>query len=219
MWEMKYDMCGAATVLGLFKGLKAAEPNVNVVGAIPTTENLPGGKAQKPGDIWKSLSGKTIEVLNTDAEGRLILADALTYVARNYKLAALVDLATLTGACVVALGHYAAGLLSTKDSLAARIESAAMRSGEKVWRLPLWDEFKDHLKSPFADIKNIGDSNAGAGTITAGMFLSEFVEGSPWAHLDIAGAAWWDRERPYIPKGPSGYGVRLLAEMIRHWEG
>ncbi|MBD3336037.1 MAG: leucyl aminopeptidase [Candidatus Eisenbacteria bacterium] len=218
MMEMKYDMSGAAAALGLMRGIRAAEPTVNVVAVVPATENLPGGMATKPGDIVKSYCGKTVEILNTDAEGRLILADALSYAERTYKPAAMIDLATLTGACVVALGHYAAGLLSSDEGLVERIQAAAQRSGEKVWRLPLWSEYKEHLKSQFADMKNIGDSNAGAGTITAAGFLSEFVEEAAWAHLDIAGTAYWDRDRAYMPKGPSGYGVRLLADVVRHWE-
>ncbi|MBU1701578.1 MAG: leucyl aminopeptidase [Candidatus Eisenbacteria bacterium] len=218
MMEMKYDMSGAAAVLGLFKGLKNIERRVNIVGAIPAVENIPSAHSTKPGDIHTSYSGKTIEVLNTDAEGRLILADALTYVARTYEPEAMIDLATLTGAVVVALGHYAAALLSNDDELIEQIETAAERTGERVWQLPLWSEYREHLKSSFADIKNIGDSNAGAGTITAAWFLNEFVEDRKWAHIDIAGTAFWDRDRPYIPKGPSGYGVRLLADLIRHWE-
>jgi leucyl aminopeptidase len=218
MWEMKYDMCGGAAVLGLFHALEAVSTEANVVGVVPATENLPGGRATKPGDILKSYSGKTIEVLNTDAEGRLILADALSYVARNYEPKAIVDLATLTGACVVALGHYAAGLLTRDDDLARRLLEAGEKTGERLWRLPLWDEYREHLKSQFADIKNIGDSNAGAGTITAAAFLSEFVEDRPWAHLDIAGTAWWDKDRPCFPKGPTGFGVRLLAEFLKGWK-
>ncbi|MDM7915446.1 MAG: leucyl aminopeptidase, partial [Candidatus Eisenbacteria bacterium] len=218
MDEMKYDMCGGAAVLGICSILSELEVPVNVVGVVPATENLSGGSAYKPGDILRSYSGKTIEVLNTDAEGRLILADALSYVARNFKPAAIVDMATLTGAVVIALGHYGAGLLANDDALAKRIEEAAARTGERVWRLPMWDEMGDHLKSDFADIKNIGDGNAGAGTIVGGAFLARFVDSVPWAHIDIAGTAWWDKDRPYLPKGPSGYGVRLVTEMLRSWK-
>ena len=217
MEEMKFDMCGGAAVLGILSALNDAGVRVNVIGVIPATENLPGGGAYKPGDILRSYSGKTIEVQNCDAEGRLILADALAYVAKNFKPAAIIDMATLTGAVVIALGHYGAGLLANDDALAAKIEEASRRTGERVWRLPIWEEMNEHLKSDFADIKNIADGNAGAGTIAGGSFLSNFVEGIPWAHIDIAGTAWWEKDRPYLPKGPSGFGVRLIIELLRNW--
>ena len=214
MHEMKFDMCGAAAVLGTMKALKPLGIPVNVVAAIPTTENMPGGRATKPGDVFKSYSGKTIEVQNTDAEGRLVLADALTYVARNYKPAAMLDLATLTGAVIIALGHYGAAVLSNDDALAERIAKASDESGDRCWRLPLWEDYPDHLKSDCADFKNIADGNAGAGTIAGGAFLAQFVESVPWAHIDIAGTAWWDKDRPHLPKGPSGFGVRLLLDLL-----
>jgi leucyl aminopeptidase len=217
MEEMKYDMCGGAVVLGVLSIVRDLGIGVHVVGAVPSTENLSGGSAYKPGDILRSYSGKTIEVQNCDAEGRLILADALAYVAKNHKPAAIIDLATLTGAVVIALGHYGAGLLSTEDALAARLEEASRRTGERLWRLPLWEEMGEHLKSDFADLKNIADGSAGAGTIVGGTFLSQFVEKIPWAHIDIAGTAWWEKDRPYMPKGPTGYGVRLILDTLRHW--
>jgi leucyl aminopeptidase len=198
--------------------LADAGVKVNVIGAVPSTENLPGGGAYKPGDILKSHSGKTIEVQNCDAEGRLILADALSYVARVHKPAAIVDMATLTGAVVIALGHYGAALLSNDDALAARIEGAAARSGDRLWRLPIWEEINDHLKSDYADLKNIADAGAGAGTITGAAFLGSFVDGVPWAHIDIAGTAYWEKDRPHLPKGPSGYGVRLIVDLLRTWD-
>jgi leucyl aminopeptidase len=217
MQEMKFDMCGGAAVLGIMSVLAESGVKVNVVGAVPSTENLPGGGAYKPGDILKSYSGKTIEIQNCDAEGRLILADALAYVGRNHKPSAIVDMATLTGAVVIALGHYGAALLSNDDSLAARIEESSRRSGDRVWRLPIWEEMNDHLKSDYADLKNIADSSAGGGTITGAAFLGNFVEGIPWAHIDIAGTAYWEKDRPHLPKGPSGFGVRLIVDLLRSW--
>jgi leucyl aminopeptidase len=217
MEEMKFDMCGGAAVLGIMSVLADTGVKVNVIGAVPSTENLPGGGAYKPGDILRSHSGKTIEVQNCDAEGRLILADALSYVARVHKPAAIVDMATLTGAVVIALGHYGAALLSNDDALAARIEGAAARSGDRLWRLPIWEEINDHLKSDYADLKNIADASAGAGTITGAAFLGNFVDGVPWAHIDIAGTAYWEKDRPHLPKGPSGYGVRLIVDLLRSW--
>ncbi len=214
MDEMKFDMCGAAAVLATMKAVGALRPAVHVVAAIPATENLPSGHATKPGDVVKSLVGKTIEVLNTDAEGRLILADALGYVIRNHQPAAVIDLATLTGAVLIALGHYGAAVLSNDDSLAAKIQASAETSGDRVWRLPLWEEYPEHMRGETADLKNIADASAGAGTIAGGIFLREFVGETPWAHIDIAGTAWWDKDRPHLPKGPSGFGVRLLLDLI-----
>ena len=214
MDEMKYDMCGAAAVLGTMSAVRPLGIGVNVIAAVAAAENMPSGTATKPGDVHTSYSGKTIEVLNTDAEGRLVLADALSYVVRNHKPAALLDYATLTGAVITALGHYGAAVLSNDDPLWQRIERAGETSGDRVWRLPIWEEMPDHLRTPFADLKNIADGNAGAGTIAAGAFLREFVEGTPWAHIDIAGTAWWDKDRPHIPKGASGYGVRLTLDVL-----
>jgi leucyl aminopeptidase len=185
---------------------------------VPTTENLPGPSALKPGDIITIYGGKTVEVLNTDAEGRLILADALAYGIKQYKPKAVVDLATLTGAVIIGLGHHRTGLLSNDDGLAEKVTAAGNRCGEPLWRLPLGPEYSKQIKSKVADIKNIG--NRSAGTITAAAFLQEFVGDTSWAHLDIAGTAYNFTEKPYIPNkgGPSGTGVRTLLELIRNWE-
>ena len=214
MEEMKYDMSGAAAVLGTLQATAALELPLYVVGLIPSAENLPSGTALKPGDVIRSLSGKTIEVINTDAEGRLVLADALAY-AKRYNPAAVIDLATLTGACVIALGHLASGLLGNNPELIDRIKQAAEQTGERVWELPLWEEYAEQIKSDVADVKNVGGRPAG--TITGAAFLSKFAEGLKWAHLDIAGTAWTDKEKPYHPKGGTGVGVRLLMQLLRNW--
>ena len=218
MEEMKFDMCGGAAVLGAMQAVGEEQPKgINIVGIIPSTENLPGPSALKPGDIITMYGGTTVEVLNTDAEGRLILGDALAYGIKQYKPTAVVDLATLTGAVVIGLGHHRTGLLSNDDELAQKIMAAGDRSGEPLWRLPLGPEYSKQIKSKIADIKNIGDR--GAGTITAAAFLQEFVGDVAWAHLDIAGTAYNFTEKPYIPnKGPSGIGVRTLLELIRNWK-
>src|SRR5690242_4681769 len=211
MEDMKFDMSGAAAVLGTFEVLGRLKPKVNVVGIIPSTENLPSGTAVKPGDVVKSHLGKTIEIINTDAEGRLILCDALSYL-RRYKPAAVIDIATLTGAVVVALGAHAIGAMGTDEALLAEVRDAGERSGERCWPLPLWDDYRDMLKSDTADVKNSG--GRGAGSITGGWFLKEFVEGYPWVHLDIAGTAYTEGEAPHQTKGPTGVGVRLFSELI-----
>jgi leucyl aminopeptidase len=211
MEEMKFDMSGAAAVLGTFEVLGRLKPKINVLGVIPATENLPSGAAVKPGDVIKSHFGKTIEIINTDAEGRLILCDALSYV-RRFKPAAVVDVATLTGAVVVALGHAATGMMGTDETLLAEVRDAGERSGERCWPLPLWDEYRELLKSDVADVKN--SAGRGAGTITGGWFLREFVDGYPWVHLDIAGTAYTDTETPYQAKGPTAVGVRLFSELV-----
>jgi leucyl aminopeptidase len=216
MEDMKYDMSGAAAVLGTFEMLGRLKPAVHVVGLIPSTENMPSGTAVKPGDVITSLSGKTIEVINTDAEGRLILCDALTY-ARRYQPACVLDIATLTGAIVVALGHTASGLMGTDERLIDDVRSAGERAGERVWPLPLWDEYRDLMKSDIADVKNAGGRPAGS--ISAGWFLREFVDGFPWAHLDIAGTAYTDREDATRVKGPTGVGVRLFSEFVLSRQG
>lgn len=213
METMKCDMAGAAAVLTALDAIARLNLAVNVVAAVPATENLPSGRATKPGDVVRSYAGKTIEILNTDAEGRLILADALAYAAEKYRPAAIVDAATLTGACIVALGYHAIGLLGSHDGLLAELERAGARSGERVWRLPLWEEYREQLRSQVADIKNTGGRPAGV--ITGAWFLREFVGDVPWAHLDIAGAAWAETEGPYQPKGATGVGVRLLTEWVR----
>ena len=211
MEDMKFDMSGAAAVLGTFEMLGRLKPAANVVGLVPATENLPSGTALKPGDVIKSHAGKTIEIINTDAEGRLILCDALSYV-RRFKPAAVVDAATLTGAVVVALGHAAIGLMGTDDALAAEVRDAGERAGERCWPLPLWEEYRDLLRSDIADMKN--SAGRGAGTIAGGWFLREFATGYPWVHLDIAGTAYTDSETPYQVKGPTAVGVRLFSEFI-----
>jgi len=216
MEEMKYDMAGAAAVLGTVQAAATLKLPYRVVGIIAATENMPSGTAQKPGDVLKTLSGKTVEVINTDAEGRLVLADCLHY-AKRYKPDAVVDLATLTGACVVALGTYAIGLLSKDERLVDRLTKAGEETHERVWRLPLWDEYRPMINSDIADIKNVSDTGQ-AGTITAGKFLEEFAQGLPWAHLDIAGTAWNHKEQPYIPKGAVGIGVRLLVQLMQDWK-
>jgi leucyl aminopeptidase len=211
MEDMKYDMSGAAAVLGTFEALGRLKPKVNVVGLIPSTENMPSGTALKPGDVVTSHMGKTIEVINTDAEGRLILVDALSY-ARRYQPAAVIDIATLTGAIVVALGHSAAGVMGTDEKLVKEVREAGERAGERVWELPLWEEYRDLMKSDIADVKNSGGRPAGS--ISAGWFLREFVDGFAWAHLDIAGTAYTDRDEPTRVKGPTGIGVRLFTEFV-----
>jgi leucyl aminopeptidase len=211
MEDMKYDMSGAAAVLGTFEMLGRLTPRAHVIGLIPSTENMPSGTAVKPGDVITSHLGKTIEVINTDAEGRLILCDALSW-ARRYHPACVIDIATLTGAIVVALGHVAAGVMGSDDGLVEEVRRAGDRAGERVWPLPLWDEYRDLMKSDIADVKNAGGRPAGS--ISAGWFLREFVEGYPWAHLDIAGTAYTDREDASRVKGPTGMGVRLFSELV-----
>ena len=207
MDEMKYDMCGAASVLGTMKAIAQMGLPMNVVGIIPTTENMPGGNASRPGDIVTSMSGQTIEILNTDAEGRLILCDALTY-AERYDPACVVDIATLTGACVIALGNVASGLLANDDSLARELLHAGQNAYDRAWQLPLWEDYQEQLKSPFADMANIGGRSAG--TITAACFLSRFAKKFDWAHLDIAGTAWKSGEK----KGATGRPVPLLTHFL-----
>jgi leucyl aminopeptidase len=211
MEDMKYDMSGAAAVLGTFEALGRLKPKVHVVGLIPSTENMPSGTAVKPGDVVTSHLGKTIEIINTDAEGRLILCDALSY-ARRYRPAAVIDIATLTGAIVVALGHTAAGVMGSDDKLVDEVRAAGERAGERVWPLPLWEDYRELMKSDIADVKNSGGRPAGS--ISAGWFLREFVDDFPWAHLDIAGTAYTDREEPTRVKGPTGMGVRLFTEFV-----
>lgn len=212
MDEMKMDMGGAAAVIGTMMAAARLKLPVNLVGVVPAVENMPSGTAIRPGDILTSLSGKTIEVLNTDAEGRLILADALTYVGR-YEPKAVIDLATLTGACIIALGNQAAAVLGNDDKLIGQLLKAGERSGERVWQLPLWEGYMSQIKSDFADVKNTGGRPAG--TITAAAFLQKFADDYHWAHLDIAGVAWEDRGRAGVPKGGTGFGVRLLIDYLR----
>jgi leucyl aminopeptidase len=215
MYLMKADMAGAAAVLGTFMAVSHLKPSTHLVGLVPCSENMPSGTALKPGDIIKCLSGKTVEILNTDAEGRLILADAISY-AKRYKPDVIIDLATLTGSCVVALGTFASGMFGNNDILKDRIKKAGEKCYERVWELPLWDEYYDLIKSSIADIKNIGGRFAGA--ITAACFLGKFVEGFPWVHLDIAGTFLVEKDTPYIRKGATGVGVRLLVQLIHDWK-
>ena len=207
MDEMKYDMCGAASVLGTLRAVAGMKLPINLVVIVPTTENMPGGSATRPGDIVSSMSGQTIEILNTDAEGRLILCDALTY-AERFKPAAVVDVATLTGACVVALGQVASGLLGNDEKLVDQLRTAGTDTMDRAWQLPLWDDYQELLKSPFADMANIG--GRWGGTITAACFLSRFTKAYPWAHLDIAGTAWIQGK----DKGATGRPVPLLTRFL-----
>ncbi len=213
MEDMKYDMSGAAAVLGALRGIAELKLKVNVVGLIPATENMPSGNALKPGDVISSHLGKTIEIINTDAEGRLILADALAYAGR-FKPAAMIDAATLTGAVVVALGQQAIGLMGNDGDLIDEVMAAGLRAGERCWNLPLWDEYRELLDSTIADIKNSGGRHAG--TITGGWFLKDFVaQDTPWAHLDIAGMAYKDEAASYLRKGATGTPTRLFIEWVR----
>jgi leucyl aminopeptidase len=214
MEEMKYDMCGAAAVLGTLQAVSLTRLPVNVIAVMPLVENMPSGTAIRPGDIVKSYSGKTVEIINTDAEGRLILADALSYVEKRYTPDMIVDLATLTGAVIVALGHLAAGVLTTDENMLESLQEAANISGERIWQLPLWDDYDELMKSRIADIRNIS-TKSGAGTITATAFLKKFVEKTPWAHIDIAGTAWDMPEKSYRPAGATGFGVRLLWHWLK----
>src|SRR5690348_8404567 len=207
MDQMKFDMCGAGSVLGTFRAIAELKSKLNLVGLIPTCENMPSGHATKPGDIVKSMSGQTVEVLNTDAEGRLILADALTY-AERYEPYAVVDVATLTGAVVVSLGHIAMGVFSNNDSLGRALVTAGEEAFDRAWQMPLWDEYHEALNSNFADFANIG--NRAGGSITAACFLSKFAKKYDWAHLDIAGVAWKEGKE----KGATGRPVPLLSTWI-----
>ena len=208
MDEMKFDMCGAASVLGVMAAIKLAKLKLNVIGVIACAENMPSGTATRPGDVVTTMSGQTVEILNTDAEGRLVLCDALTYVER-FKPAAVVDIATLTGACVVALGKVATGLFSQDDALAESLLAAGQRVDDRAWRMPVWDDYQELLDSPVADIANIGGPTAGS--ITAACYLARFAKAYPWAHLDIAGTAWLSGAQ----KGATGRPVPLLLEFLR----
>jgi leucyl aminopeptidase len=209
---MKFDMCGAAGVLGAFDAIGQLKPEVNVVGIVGATTNMPSGTAMNPGDVVRAQNGKSIEIINTDAEGRLVLADCLSY-AKRFNPDVVIDAATLTGACVIALGHTASGVFSSDDSLIAEILAAGKRAGEPGWPLPLWDEYKELIKSDVADIKNSGGRPAGA--VTAAMFLKEFAEGYTWAHMDIAGTAYSETDLVTIPKGPTGVPTGTFIEFIR----
>ncbi len=215
MDEMKFDMCGSAVVLGCMNAIAALKPKINVVAAISSTENMSGGKACKPGDILTAYNGKTMEVLNTDAEGRLILADALSYVSKHYNPAFIFDFATLTGAVLIALGHIATGIMGTDEKLIETVKKSSEKTGEKVWEFPLWEEYCDQIQSKVADVQNTGAPRE-AGTIAAGAFLKEFVgKDIPWCHFDIAGTAYGVKENPYGPKaGATGNIIRLVLDTL-----
>jgi leucyl aminopeptidase len=218
MEDMKWDMAGAGVVVGLMKALAGRKAKVNVVGMVGLVENMPSGSAQRPGDIVTSMSGQTIEVLNTDAEGRLVLADVLWYCQDRFKPRFMIDLATLTGAIIIALGHEHAGLFSNNDELADRLAAAGKAVGELVWRMPLADAYDRQIDSDAADVKNISGGRD-AGSITAAQFLQRFVNKTPWVHLDIAGTAWSKKDAPTVPKGATAFGVRLLERFIaEHYE-
>lgn len=218
MEDMKWDMGGAGVVIGLMKALAGRKAKANVVGVVGLVENMPGGNAQRPGDIVTSMSGQTIEVLNTDAEGRLVLADALHYTNERFKPGFMINLATLTGAIIISLGNEHAGLFSNNDRLSERLTRAGLDVGEKLWRLPLDDAYDKMLNCDAADMKNISGGR-GAGSITAAQFLQRFVGKTPWAHLDIAGVTWSSKAKPTVPKGGTAFGVRLLDALIaRHYE-
>ena len=216
MDEMKFDMCGSATVMGVLRAVSELKPKINIVFAIGSTENMPGSNAQRPGDIVTAYNGKTIEVLNTDAEGRLVLADVLAYVNKNYEPEAIIDFATLTGAVLVALGNRASGVMGNNDKLMKEVKKASETTGERVWELPLWKEYCSSIKGKYADIQNMGEARL-AGTISAGVFLKEFVDDTPWVHMDIAGTAWGPKEPSYQPKvGATGVAVRLVYQFLEN---
>lgn len=212
MEDMKWDMAGGATVVGLMRALAARKAKVNAVGVVGLVENMPSGTAQRPGDVVTTMSGQTVEVINTDAEGRLVLCDALHYTNDRFRPRLMIDLATLTGAIIIALGHEKAGLFSNDDQLATQLTAAGLAVGEPVWRLPLGDEYDKLIKSDIADMKNVG--SRGGGSITAAQFLQRFVGKTPWAHLDIAGVAWAKCDHGVVPKGASAFGVRLLDRFV-----
>jgi leucyl aminopeptidase len=213
MEDMKWDMGGAGAVIGAMRALAGRKAKANVIGVCALVENMPSGTAQRPGDIVTSMSGQTIEVINTDAEGRLVLADALWYVQEKFKPRAIVDLATLTGAIIIALGHEYAGLFANDDKLSEKLTAAGTAVGEGLWRLPLGDAYDKAIDSDAADMKNVG--NRAGGSITAAQFLQRFIKkGTPWAHLDIAGVAWASKGKSTVPKGGTGFGVRLLDRFV-----
>ena len=213
MEDMKWDMAGAGAVIGAMRAVAARKARANVVGVCGLVENMPSGNAQRPGDVVTSMSGQTIEVINTDAEGRLVLADALWYTQKRFRPQVMIDLATLTGAIIVSLGHVHAGLFSDNDDLAEALSAAGRVEGEPVWRLPIGDQYDKDINSDIADMKNVGAGRA-AGSITAAQFLKRFANKVPWAHLDIAGMAWSNKAKPTVPKGGTGFGVRLLDRLI-----
>jgi leucyl aminopeptidase len=209
---MKTDMAGGAGMLATIRAAAALGIQKNIVAVVPAVENMPSGTAYRPGDVIRMMSGKTVEVLSTDAEGRLILADAIAYAKKRYRPAEMVDAATLTGACVVALGSVTMGMMGNDETLLARMKEASALSGERAWELPLYEEYFEQIKSDIGDLKNIGGPEAG--TITAGYFLKEFADGTPWVHLDIAGVAWREKDRMGYAAGPTGAPVRLLVQFL-----
>lgn len=218
MDEMKFDKCGGCTVIGIMKAVSELKLPINVVGIIPSVENMPGGESYRPGDIIKLYSGKTAEIQNTDAEGRIILADALSYGEKHYSPKAIIDFATLTGACIIALGTNIAGIVSNNDKITQQIMESSKRTTEEIWELPLNGDYMDMVKSDVADMKNVGIGRA-AGTITAAAFLRNAIENTPWIHIDIAGVAWTQvatKEKPYNPKGATGFGVRLILDYLQN---
>jgi leucyl aminopeptidase len=214
MEHMRFDMSGGAATLGAMRAIAQLKPKIPVTGVIPAVENMPGSRAQRPGDIVTSLNGKTVEVLNTDAEGRLILIDALTY-AQRLGCTHLVDSATLTGSIVVALGHVNIGAFTNNQTFLDKLMAAAKAEGEKMWQMPIDEEYKEALKSDFADLHNIGGRPGGS--VTAAMFLKDFVNDLPWVHLDIAGTAWLEESKPYLAKGATGVGVRTFVRLAQNW--
>jgi leucyl aminopeptidase len=215
MDKMKYDMAGGAAVLGIFKAVSELNLPINLIGILPATENLPGGSATRPGDIVTSLDGKTVEIENTDAEGRLTLADAISY-AKRFKPKAIIDIATLTGACSVALGNEAIAMMGNDRDLIERLKRSGEETHERTWEMPLFNEYKEYIKSDTADLKNTGGRTGSL--VTSGYFLYEFAEKTPWVHLDIASTAWVDKDKPYIPKGATGIGVRLILNFLKELE-
>jgi leucyl aminopeptidase len=217
MEDMKWDMAGAGTVVGLMAALAGRKAKVDAVGLVGLVENMPSGTAQRPGDVVKSYSGQTVEVINTDAEGRLVLADVLWYCQETFDPVFMVDLATLTGAIIISLGHEYAGMFSNDDTLANKLAAAGSETGEKLWRMPLGDAYDKQIKSDIADMKNVGGRPGGS--ITAAQFIQRFVNNKPWAHLDIAGTAWSSKDSACVPKGATAFGVRLLDRLVaEHYE-
>ncbi len=212
MEKMKYDMAGGAAVLGIMKAVSALEMPVDIVGILPATENLPGGSATRPGDVVRSITGKTIEIISTDAEGRMTLADAIGF-AKRFRPRAIIDIATLTGACAIAFGNCAIAMMGNKREILDKMKECGYNTYERVWEMPLFDECKEYLKSDIADLKNAGGKTASL--LSSAAFLSEFAGDVPWAHLDIAGTAWVEKEKPYVPKGASGIGTRLILNFIK----
>jgi leucyl aminopeptidase len=212
MEKMKYDMAGGAAVLGAIKAASEMNMPVHIVGILPAAENLPGGSASKPGDVVKTIGGKTIEIISTDAEGRLALADAIEY-AKRFKPSAIIDIATLTGACSITFGSEVIAMMGNNESIMEKMKKASAETAEKVWQMPLFDEYKDYIKSDIADLKNSGGRSGSLSS--SAYFLKEFAGETPWVHLDIAGTAWIDKDRPYIPKGATGIGVRLLLSFLK----